>query len=81
MEITQATVLKYCDVFPAALGLFPTELPTNLHFRSFTAIQVGAFKSSLDESWCPLCGRVSPCLEKYWRENEDTFLILSSVYE
>lgn len=48
MEITQTTVLKYCDVFPASVGLFPTELPTNLYFRSFTVIQVGAFKSSLD---------------------------------
>lgn len=45
MDITQTTVLKDCDVFPAAFGLFPTELPANACFGSSKVIQVGTFKS------------------------------------
>lgn len=53
MAITQTTVRKDCDVFPAALGLFPTELPADPYFGSRKVIGVVRSKVWVDGSWCP----------------------------
>lgn len=59
VAITQTTVLKNGGVFPAALSLFPTELPTNPYFGSWKVIQMVRSKVQLDGSrWPWVCARM-----------------------
>lgn len=54
MAITQSTALKDLGVLPAALGLFTTELPTNLYLVSSKVIQMVHSKHQEEGSWCSL---------------------------
>lgn len=73
MDITQTTVLKDCDVFPAAFGLFPTELPANACFGSSKVIQVGAFKSLSGWVMVPSLCKMSLILGTYLRGKKGHF--------
>jgi len=53
MAITQTTALKDCNVFPAALSPFPTELPTHPDLGSRKVIRVVPPEVQVDGSCCP----------------------------
>lgn len=81
MAITQTTALKDLGVFPASLGLFTTELPTNPYLVSSKVIQMVHSKGQEDGSWCCLWCPWVLFLSNTKGERKVVFLTPCSVFK